>query len=76
LSGRSLSAIWDAESPKIHKLIEIASTLAMRAIVSSAADHENSPDRGLAKAAGLPGSLVDAMLQLEESSHPISVNIV
>ena len=61
---------------KFHKLIEMNSTLATRTVMSSASGHENSPDRCLAEAAGLSGTLVDAMLQLEESSHPIGVNIV
>src|ERR1039458_7723914 len=57
-----LSAIWDAKPMKIHKLIEMNSTLATRTVMSSASGHENSPDRCLAAAAGLSGTLVDAML--------------
>ena len=50
--------------------------LAVGAEMRTSAGHQDSSNRRIASAAGLPGAQVDTMLQLEEAANPIGIDIV
>ena len=50
--------------------------MALRAVVSASSSYDNAPDRSLAATARLAGSLIYAMFQLKEATHPVGVNII
>jgi len=58
------------------KTIEARSLLAMRTVMSPPSSYQNAPDRCLATAAGKPRALVDAMFQLEKTTHSVGVHVI
>jgi hypothetical protein len=62
----------------IPEFIEICPDLALTvgAIVSTAAGHDQAPNRSFTHQAGLSGAEIDAMLELEEACYARRIHIV
>lgn len=58
------------------KTIEPRSALALRTVMRTPSADNNLLDGSFAEPAGFAGSLVDAMLQLEEAFDPFGIHVV
>jgi len=56
--------------------MEVASALTFWAKVSSPPGDDHPADRGVAAAARLPGTQVDAVFKLKKATHPLRIHVV